>query len=248
MQEPLAAYETKGDSRPTTAVTTLLHIIMIILITSPFSGHSHRAVVVTVVSGLGSHVSFVRSIKMDSWSAAQLDRMRSGGNAACQSFLAQHGIDVDHTGSNSSSSISFRDKYDTPAAQLYQQVLKARVDGTPEPTELPPPPAAAGRSPPTFSARSCDPRTSSAESCSVPVGATKKVMEGFGSTPLPSPPTSASASRLEQRRKMVLGVGAAAVGAIAVGLAASKKKWQQRQEQKQQHQHQQRQNFSTATM
>ena len=55
--------------------------------------------------------------------------MKLGGNIQCLEFLYKHGIDVIHG--------SIREKYETPAAQLYQQVLRARVDGLPEPTQLP---------------------------------------------------------------------------------------------------------------
>ena len=80
--------------------------------------------------GLGTHVSFVRSVKMDSWTEAQITKMKQGGNQRCKDFLEKHGVDV---------SGSIKEKYDNPAAQLYQLVLKARVAGEPEPTELPPP-------------------------------------------------------------------------------------------------------------
>eukprot|EP00850_Spirogloea_muscicola_P027029 SM014131S00778 [mRNA] locus=s14131:6:308:+ [translate_table: standard] len=43
--------------------------------------------------GLGVHVSFVRSITMDSWSPPQLAKMAAGGgNAALNAFLARHGV------------------------------------------------------------------------------------------------------------------------------------------------------------
>ena len=38
--------------------------------------------------GLGVHVSFVRSVTMDSWSPQQLKMMQSGGNDALNRFLA----------------------------------------------------------------------------------------------------------------------------------------------------------------
>eukprot|EP00339_Tiarina_fusa_P019553 CAMPEP_0117048136 /NCGR_PEP_ID=MMETSP0472-20121206/33260_1 /TAXON_ID=693140 ORGANISM="Tiarina fusus, Strain LIS" /NCGR_SAMPLE_ID=MMETSP0472 /ASSEMBLY_ACC=CAM_ASM_000603 /LENGTH=183 /DNA_ID=CAMNT_0004761091 /DNA_START=204 /DNA_END=752 /DNA_ORIENTATION=+ len=81
--------------------------------------------------GLGTHISFVRSIVMDSWTESQLQRMKVGGNIACFEFLASHDIDIHST--------TIRERYDTPAADLYQQVLTAKVDGTtPIPTTLPP--------------------------------------------------------------------------------------------------------------
>lgn len=79
--------------------------------------------------GLGTHISFVRSITMDSWTSQQLAVMKLGGNDACRAFLFKHGITTK----------DIREKYSSQAAQLYKQVLKARQEGRPEPTELPPP-------------------------------------------------------------------------------------------------------------
>jgi ADP-ribosylation factor GTPase-activating protein 1 len=79
--------------------------------------------------GLGTHISYVRSITMDSWTSQQLAIMKSGGNDACRAFLLKHGITTK----------DIRERYSSPAAQLYKQVLKARQEGRPEPTELPPP-------------------------------------------------------------------------------------------------------------
>ena len=86
---------------------------------------------------------------MDSWSDVQIQKMRKGGNQQCKDFLTKHGIDLSST---------TREKYDTPAAFLYQEVLKARVAGTPEPTKLP----QINRKP-----------------------AEKRSMQGFGSSPPP---------------------------------------------------------------
>jgi hypothetical protein len=77
---------------------------------------------------LGTHVSFVRSVSMDSWSDVQLEKMSLGGNVQCLQFLAIHGIDASET--------TIQERYDTPASFLYQQVLQARKEGKPEPTEL----------------------------------------------------------------------------------------------------------------
>jgi len=87
---------------------------------------------------LGTHISFVRSVRMDSWSPPQIEKMRaSGGNDACREFLHRRGgID---TSLMNCDTVSIRQKYDTPAGQLWQQVIKARVAGLPEPTELPEP-------------------------------------------------------------------------------------------------------------
>lgn len=60
---------------------------------------------------LGVHISFVRSVSMDSWSEKQIQMMRVGGNDKCNAFLAEHGI-------RKNTPIS--QKYNTPAAMLYK--------------------------------------------------------------------------------------------------------------------------------
>ena len=84
-------------------------------------------------SSLGVHISFVRSIAMDSWTDQQLKLMKIGGNDNCNAYLQKHGI---------ASRTPIKQKYESPAAQLYKEVLKARAEGRPEPTQLPPPVAA----------------------------------------------------------------------------------------------------------
>lgn len=69
---------------------------------------------------------------MDSWTDAQLALMKNGGNDKCNSFLQKHGVGP---------RTPIKQKYESAAAQLYKAVLKARVEGRPEPTELPPSPA-----------------------------------------------------------------------------------------------------------
>lgn len=76
---------------------------------------------------LGVHISFVRSIAMDSWTPAQLKIMRAGGNDACNNYLHSKGV---------SKTASIKEKYDTDAAALYKEVIKARSEGRPEPTQL----------------------------------------------------------------------------------------------------------------
>jgi len=79
---------------------------------------------------LGVHISFVRSIAMDSWTEPQLALMKAGGNNKCNEYLEKHGIGP---------RTPIKQKYESPVAQLYKQVLKARAEGRPEPTELPKP-------------------------------------------------------------------------------------------------------------
>jgi len=78
--------------------------------------------------GLGVHISFVRSMTMDSWSEKQVTMMRLGGNAQLNDFLKGYGVASD-------ASISV--KYGSAAAQLYKDRLVAKVENKPLPTELP---------------------------------------------------------------------------------------------------------------
>lgn len=77
---------------------------------------------------LGTHVSKVRSVRMDSWSEEIISLMKCGGNKDCVKFLKKHGLRGSHT---------IAERYDCAAGMLYQQVLIARRDGLPEPTEMP---------------------------------------------------------------------------------------------------------------
>lgn len=79
---------------------------------------------------LGVHISFVRSVVMDSWTEKQLKLMKTGGNKKCNDYLMAKGI---------TPRTLVKPKYENDIAQLYKEVLKARVEGRPEPTTLPPP-------------------------------------------------------------------------------------------------------------
>lgn len=73
--------------------------------------------------GLGVHISFVRSVSMDSWSEIQLKKMESGGgNAALNSFLAQYGIPKE---------MDIVAKYNSKAAGIYRERIQALADGRP---------------------------------------------------------------------------------------------------------------------
>jgi ADP-ribosylation factor GTPase-activating protein 1 len=89
--------------------------------------------------GLGTHITFVRSVTMDKWTERQIHLMKAGGNQQFNDFLRKHGVDVGAFAASPASSVSIRSKYDSPPAELYKQVLVARIEGRPEPTELPPP-------------------------------------------------------------------------------------------------------------
>jgi len=81
---------------------------------------------------LGVHISFVRSVTMDSWTNDQIQMMRTGGNDKCNNFLDKYKSLYKSGGKCNISS-----KYNSPAAQLYMQRIKAEVEGKPLPTELP---------------------------------------------------------------------------------------------------------------
>lgn len=76
---------------------------------------------------LGVHLSFVRSISMDTWSEKQKKAMECGGNAAFKKFAQEQGID----------GFRIQDKYNTVAAEYYRNMLKAKCAGEPLPA-LPP--------------------------------------------------------------------------------------------------------------
>lgn len=94
---------------------------------------------------LGVHISFVRSVSMDSWTEKQIEKMRLGGNQKCIEFLKQYGVPK---------TMPIPQKYNTPAAQLYRDRIDAAANGLPLPTELP---AASGTSTTAPEATGSDP-------------------------------------------------------------------------------------------
>jgi len=87
---------------------------------------------------------------MDSWSSDQLGIMMVGGNQQCRDFLAEHrqrrsskddddNTDGDNDDDNDDirTSTTIAERYDCAVAMWYQQILKARRDDEPEPTEMP---------------------------------------------------------------------------------------------------------------
>jgi hypothetical protein len=120
---------------------------------------------------------------MDNWTEKQIQLMKAGGNKQCIDYLQNHGVDV--------VSGSIRSKYDSPAAELYKEVLLARVEGRTEPTELP-----------------------SRKPIVVVADATKRKMQGFGSSP--APPNEKTFNR---RKLLVVSVPVAAAAAAAAAAA-----------------------------
>ncbi|KAL7750707.1 Zn finger-containing GTPase- Activating Protein for ARF [Sorochytrium milnesiophthora] len=72
---------------------------------------------------LGVHVSFVRSITMDRWSAEQAKKMELGGNARAQAFL--------QTQPDWSPSLPIAQKYHSRAAAVYRAKLACECEGRP---------------------------------------------------------------------------------------------------------------------
>ncbi|CAH8360869.1 unnamed protein product [Eruca vesicaria subsp. sativa] len=70
--------------------------------------------------GLGVHISFVRSVTMDSWSEIQIKKMESGGNEKLNKFLALYGI---------SKETEIVSKYNSNAASVYRDRIQALAEG-----------------------------------------------------------------------------------------------------------------------
>jgi hypothetical protein len=124
---------------------------------------------------------------MDSWTDQQLTIMKAGGNQKCKDFISKHGVDVH--------AVSIKERYDNPPAELYRQVLKARAEGRPEPTELPAPVEKKPHDNHEWANRP---------------------MQGFGSGPHPKE------ERRRQRKRIAIGVVSSAV-AVAASILLKKK-------------------------
>ncbi|KAL3674071.1 hypothetical protein V7S43_000021 [Phytophthora oleae] len=70
--------------------------------------------------GLGVHISFVRSVTMDSWTDKQVLQMQKGGNESFRTAFSAAGVPTD---------LSISEKYNTPQAEAYRQRLTAIVEG-----------------------------------------------------------------------------------------------------------------------
>ncbi|KAJ0262224.1 ADP-ribosylation factor GTPase-activating protein AGD7 [Hirschfeldia incana] len=70
--------------------------------------------------GLGVHISFVRSVTMDSWSEIQIKKMDAGGNEKLNKFLALYGI---------SKETDIVAKYNSNAASVYRDRIQALAEG-----------------------------------------------------------------------------------------------------------------------
>ncbi|GAA5982261.1 hypothetical protein JCM11641_006242 [Rhodosporidiobolus odoratus] len=98
---------------------------------------------------LGTHLSFVRSLTMDKWTPAQVDRMKAGGNAKCREFFEGNG--------QAWKGVPLPEKYASHTATMYREKLLADAEGRPWIPSSPPQPSASP-APSTGSLRK--PRTS----------------------------------------------------------------------------------------
>jgi len=81
---------------------------------------------------LGVHISFVRSISMDSWTPKQIKMMQVGGNTKFHEFLREYGIPLN---------TPTKEKYTTQVVEYYKKKILALVEGRSFeiPTNLPKP-------------------------------------------------------------------------------------------------------------
>ena len=66
---------------------------------------------------LGVHISFVRSVTMDSWTAKQIMMMELGGNGTFCKWMETKGADPNEMGER----LKIAPKYHHPEAELYRQ-------------------------------------------------------------------------------------------------------------------------------
>lgn len=76
----------------------------------------------------GVHLTFVRSLNMDSWTPKQMNVMRLGGNERFHKYLKEHNIP---SGNPTSA------KYSMPVFENYRRILSAEAEGKPIPQLLP---------------------------------------------------------------------------------------------------------------
>ncbi|OKL57529.1 hypothetical protein UA08_07091 [Talaromyces atroroseus] len=78
--------------------------------------------------GLGVHVSFVRSITMDAFKNAEIQRMDKGGNDTWKSFYDEHTIVISEGRTFDDSTI--KERYDSEVGEEYKDRLTAKIEGT----------------------------------------------------------------------------------------------------------------------
>ncbi|KLO15913.1 ArfGap-domain-containing protein [Schizopora paradoxa] len=86
--------------------------------------------------GFGVHISFVRSVSMDSWQKEQIERMKIGGNEPFRQFMQSY-VPADQGGYTEGMAIY--DKYHCWAASQYKEKLNATLEGKSFTPSSPPP-------------------------------------------------------------------------------------------------------------
>ena len=109
---------------------------------------------------LGVHLSFVRSLNMDSWNAQQQAKMRVGGNTQLREYFRKCGMPESF---NRDGQPCIRDKYNTKSAAAYRDHISALARGEPSDLQVVPWQVVQIQTAP------------------------EKKMSGFGSQPAPSP-------------------------------------------------------------
>mmetsp|Transcript_76849 Transcript_76849/g.159888 ORF Transcript_76849/g.159888 Transcript_76849/m.159888 type:complete len:252 (-) Transcript_76849:21-776(-) len=104
----------------------------------PWVSMNHATVICLHCAGqhraLGVHVSFVRSLKLDGLDKTKWKALQAGGNNRFRAFLEDPMVGI---GQHVWRALSFKDRYHTPAADLYRRRLAAEQRGDPElPTDL----------------------------------------------------------------------------------------------------------------
>jgi len=81
--------------------------------------------------GLGVHVSFVRSLTLDSWTDEQVSALRNGGNLRAERFFRSKKVPMAVTEGGGRNSLEndredFRERYHHPGAKAYRELLLER--------------------------------------------------------------------------------------------------------------------------
>jgi len=77
--------------------------------------------------GLGVHISFVRSITMDAFKPAELERMAKGGNKPWKDFFDAH--EQNNLEGRTFEDSTINERYDCEAGEEWKEMLTAKVEG-----------------------------------------------------------------------------------------------------------------------
>ncbi len=77
--------------------------------------------------GLGVHISFVRSITMDAFKHAEIQRMELGGNEPWKTFYDAHAVTISEGRTFEDSTI--KERYEGEAGEEWKERLSCKVEG-----------------------------------------------------------------------------------------------------------------------